>query len=227
MAKLVPVAPLGLTLRQQVLDRLRDAIINGDLAPGEYLRQDQLAAWLGVSSTPVREAIADLAREQLVDLEPNRGARVHPLTRQGTIQFLRTYRLLFEAGYAWGLPELRAPDYRTISKLTDDLERCCKDADYRPAFEIDFSIHKTVFDAAGNADLSRLLTALRPRVHRLLNLRMPDSVWDDNPRVYRKLFRAAKKGKYAEARRVVSDIWDGWQDLVNSLLLEQGDSGEA
>ncbi len=213
-------APLGRTLREQVLGRLRQAIVNGELAPGEPLRQDQLAEWLGVSSTPVREAIADLAREQLVDLEPNRGARVRPLTRQTSLEFAQIYRLLFEAGYEWGLPKLTNADYDRIAVLNDELRACCKGEDYGPAFDIDQSIHEVVFEAADNKDLTALLFSLKSRVHRMLNLRFPKSIWDRNPELYDTVFGAAKKGDFDTARAVLAKAWDGWAEMVSAAIPE-------
>jgi DNA-binding GntR family transcriptional regulator len=214
-------APLGRTLREQVLVRLRQAIVTGELAPGEPLKQDQLAEWLGVSSTPVREAIADLAREQLVDLEPNRGARVRPLTRETSLEFARTYRLLFEAAYEWGLPNLTDTDHRKITALTDELRQCCSGGDYGPAFDIDAAIHRTVFVAAGNTDLQALLASMKSRAHRLLNLRMPQTIWNRNPDLYDTLFAAARKGDYAAARTMLSRAWDGWLDMVGAAMPEE------
>ncbi len=215
-------APLGRTLREQVLVRLRQAIVSGELAPGEPLRQDQLAEWLGVSSTPVREAIADLAREQLVDLEPNRGARVRPLTHQGSMEFAQTYRLLFEAGYRWGLPKLTADDYRKIDALTEDLRSCCAGGDYDPAFDIDQSIHNVVFDAASNRDLKALLESLGSRVHRMLNLHFPRSIWDRNPDLYSQVFAHARGGRFDDALQLMSQAWDGWAAMVSSAVPEDG-----
>ena len=214
-------SPLGRTLREQVLARLRQAIVNGELAPGEPLRQDQLAEWLGVSSTPVREAIADLAREQLVDLEPNRGARVRPLTRQTSLEFAQIYRLLFEAGYEWGLPKLNDEDYEKIAALNDQLRACCKGEDYSPAFDLDQSIHEIVFEAAGNTDLTALLSSLKSRVHRMLNLRFPQSIWDRNPDLYDAVFDAAKRGDFDSARAVLAKAWDGWAEMVSRAMPEE------
>jgi DNA-binding GntR family transcriptional regulator len=221
MAPLELETPLGRTLREQVLARLREAIINGELAPGEPLRQDQLAEWLGVSSTPVREAIADLAREQLVDLEPNRGARVRPLTRQTSLEFAQIYRLLFEAGYEWGLPKLTDADYERIGALNDELRACCKGEDYSPAFDIDQAIHEVVFDAADNSDLSSLLFSLKSRVHRMLNLRFPKTIWDHNPELYDAIFGAAKTGDFDAARTVLAEAWDGWVEMVSTAIPEE------
>ena len=72
----LPPRPL---LREDVLARLRDAIIDGTLAPDEQLRDTEIATWLGVSRTPVREALLELARAGLVRATPGRSTReTHP-----------------------------------------------------------------------------------------------------------------------------------------------------
>jgi DNA-binding GntR family transcriptional regulator len=65
---------------ERVEQRIRQGLLRGDYAPGAWLRQDDLAAELGVSKIPVREALQRLAAASLVTFEPNRGALVQPLT---------------------------------------------------------------------------------------------------------------------------------------------------
>ena len=62
-------------LRDRVTDKIRTAILDGTLEPGERLHDDQLIAWLGVSRTPIREALAQLAGEGLIDMVANRSTR--------------------------------------------------------------------------------------------------------------------------------------------------------
>ena len=71
--------PRRALLREDVLARLRDAIVDGTLAPGEQLRDGDLAAWLGVSRTPVREALLELGRAGLVRAVPGRSTAVAPV----------------------------------------------------------------------------------------------------------------------------------------------------
>ena len=79
----MPVPPISLAprplLRDEVFDRLRDAIVDGTLAPDEQLRDTELATWLGVSRTPVREALLELGRSGLVRSLPGRSTVVAPL----------------------------------------------------------------------------------------------------------------------------------------------------
>ena len=73
-------------LRNDVYLRIRDTIVDGTLAPGEQLRDKELAAWLGVSRTPVREALRRLQSERRVTIEPQRGAVVAELDRHEVVE---------------------------------------------------------------------------------------------------------------------------------------------
>src|SRR3954462_14309070 len=69
-------------LRDRAYVRLRDAIVGGTLAPGERLRDQELCEWLGLSRTPVREALGRLEQDGLVQTAPQRFTRVAPLDRR-------------------------------------------------------------------------------------------------------------------------------------------------
>ncbi|MHC3000150.1 GntR family transcriptional regulator [Microbacterium sp. HJ5] len=73
---LAPLVPRGTVLGDEVYTRLGEAILDGSLAPGERLRDHDLAEWLGVSRTPVREALQRLERVGLVEVSPHRYTRV-------------------------------------------------------------------------------------------------------------------------------------------------------
>ena len=75
-APLAPLAPGGVVLGDEVYARLGEAILDGTLAPGDRLRDHELAEWLGVSRTPVREALQRLERVGLVEVSPHRYTRV-------------------------------------------------------------------------------------------------------------------------------------------------------
>ncbi|WP_194397045.1 GntR family transcriptional regulator [Microbacterium atlanticum] len=75
-APFLPLDPRGVALKDEVYARLGEAILDGRLAPGERLRDHELAEWLGVSRTPVREALQRLERTGLVEVSPHRYTRV-------------------------------------------------------------------------------------------------------------------------------------------------------
>ncbi len=161
----VPARPLR---REQAERRLRAAIVRGDLKPGERLREDELAAWLGVSRTPVREALTRLAAFGLVDLDANRGARVAPLdpdemldlvqVSQALIVLLR--QLVARRATAEDLAELRALQESRLAHIAarDDL-----------AAEADlFEFHDRLLRIAANRELDRVYPSVSLRLERLV-----------------------------------------------------------
>ena len=88
-APFVPLEPSRAVLGDEVYARLGEAILDGRLAPGERLRDQELAEWLGVSRTPVREALQRLERAGLVEVSPHRYTRVsHPNQQSDTVELV-------------------------------------------------------------------------------------------------------------------------------------------
>ena len=88
-APFVPLEPSRAVLGDVVYARLGEAILDGRLAPGERLRDQELAEWLGVSRTPVREALQRLERAGLVEVSPHRYTRVsHPHQQSDTVELV-------------------------------------------------------------------------------------------------------------------------------------------
>lgn len=81
-------------LRDTVFERLRDAILDGTFEPGERLHDDQIEEWLGVSRTPVRDALNELARSGLVEMSPNRYTRVAAPREEDAVHALQTLGVL-------------------------------------------------------------------------------------------------------------------------------------
>src|SRR5215470_15713068 len=94
------------TLREATVEHLRNEIITGKLKPGELLKEVELAAQLGLSPTPIREALVQLAGQGLVEIEPNRLKRVSPLNLPAMRELMAVQRVLWQTGYSWGLPRV-------------------------------------------------------------------------------------------------------------------------
>ena len=125
----------------RVEQRVRDGLLRGDYPPGTWLRQDDLAAELGVSKIPVREALQRLAAASLVTFEPNRGAMIRPLTAADAEEIF-ALRLAIE-------PELlrRAIGRHTIVDLAT-AELALTDRS-RALTEANWLFHRALYDAAG------------------------------------------------------------------------------
>lgn len=164
-------------LRDVVLEKMLAAIQDGTLQAGERLNDDELVQWLGVSRTPIREAIAKLVDFGLVEMEANRYTRIATPTTQ---QFLDTLQVLggfAELAARWGVPKLDDSD---ATALFDDLEAVRSYAENEDV-AMDRHIHSIVAQlirAADNELLTKMSESLLPRAQ-FLSLAQPTSkFWD-------------------------------------------------
>ena len=101
-------------LRDRAYAALRDAIVDGTLAPGERLRDQELCAWLGLSRTPVREALSRLEQDGLVETEPQRFTRVAPLDRRAARDAFPVVAAVHALAAELAVPRLTAADLEAM-----------------------------------------------------------------------------------------------------------------
>ncbi|RBP62820.1 DNA-binding GntR family transcriptional regulator [Brevibacterium sanguinis] len=150
-------------LRETVLDTLRSAIITGELAEGELVSAPTLGEQLGVSATPVREAMMDLSREGLVETVKNKGFRITAMSEKD-LDDLTAIRLLLEPP-AMRLVAGNIPD-EAFDRLTSIADACLGGADEQNLTEYlrhDRDFHALLLSFAGNRQLTDLATSLRSR----------------------------------------------------------------
>lgn len=157
---------LAAPLRQQVLERLRDAIIDGQLAPGQRLIERELTEMLGVSRTVVREVLRQLESEGLIAIIPNRGPVVRDLSA-AEAHDLYTIRAALE-----GLAARLCVEHATseqVTKLAVALEMVAaayKSGDADTIVETKNRFYELLFEGAGNEVLSAMLATLHARIWR-------------------------------------------------------------
>ncbi len=156
-------------LSDDVASRLRAAILSGAFAPGERLREEQMARALGVSRGPVREALAELERQGLVVINRNRGAVVAQLSRND-LEELYTLRLAIEELAIRRAAEAANPDsIAAMRTLIESMQGALvQGITEQEAAELDLDFHDLIYDAANHRRLKDAWTNLRPQIHVLL-----------------------------------------------------------
>ena len=154
------------SVNARVLSSLRAAVITGELVPGSLYSVQTLADQLGVSRTPVREALIKLAQQGMVRFERNRGVRVL-LTSLHDLEEVFALRLLLEPpAVRRAVARLDAAHRRELRRAFTQMEKAAKADDEFTMFEHDRRFHRTLLEAAGNARLAAFVDGLRDMVLR-------------------------------------------------------------
>ena len=156
---LLPLAPRR-TLAELAYERLREAIIRGRLKPDEFLSTGEIARNMGISSMPVRAALARLRTEGLVSVVPQRGVRISAVSVM-ELQELFIVRSRLE-GLAAGLAcqHLTQGDLRRLRQLLGQMRKHARTRDVKRWFGCNEQWHQTIFRASANEQLTRLLFEL-------------------------------------------------------------------
>jgi DNA-binding GntR family transcriptional regulator len=146
--------------------QLREKILHLELPPGANLDEVAFARMLGISRTPVRQAFIQLGAEGLVDLLPNRGARVTPVDLPRVREFFEAFDLIQRAVTHWAALRRSENALSLIDEQRLAFERAAKEFDTRAMMDTNLKFHAAIGNASGNAlfaeHYSRLLTlALR------------------------------------------------------------------
>ena len=139
-----------LPLRDVVFNTLRDAILTGKLVPGERLMENQLAEKLGVSRTPVREALRMLELENLVELVPRKGAQVLDMTEKDIVNILEIRSALEGLATSLACKKMTKECLQQLKNMEVDFERAVAENDVERFVDIDEDFHDVIFQATEN-----------------------------------------------------------------------------
>lgn len=155
-----------LPLRDVVFNTLRKAILRGNLEPGERLREIHLADKLGVSRTPIREAIRKLELEGLVLMIPRRGAEVAEITEKSLRDVLEVRSALEELAVDLACERITEEDVDKLREAAKEFEEVSKGEDVTELAEADVRFHDIIYFATDNQRLIQLLYNLREQMYR-------------------------------------------------------------
>jgi len=164
--------PVGRSLlRDDVYVRLRDAIVDGTFAPGESLRDGELAEWLGVSRTPVREALLRLAASGLIVARPGRSTVVAEMD-EGSVRHARdVVAAMHELAARLAVPDLAASVVEEMREANERFSAAVESGDAIAAVAADDDFHGALVRASGNPSLAAVLEQFEPVVRRAEFLR--------------------------------------------------------
>ena len=155
-----------LPLRDVVFNTLRQAILTGELKPGERLMEIHLANKLGVSRTPIREAIRKLELEGLVTMIPRRGAEVAQITEKSMNDVLEVRRAMDALCVELACDRITPEELQELKKACDTFEAAVKTGDIKQIARTDVALHDIIVQATGNQRLIQLVNNLSEQMYR-------------------------------------------------------------
>ena len=192
------------TLQAQVADAVEELIVLGGLAPGERLTETSLAARLGVSRQPVREALHALASLGFVDLSPMRGATVHAPTMREIREVFHVRAILEADSCALAARTIDEDGVKQLDALCVQADAALVDRDKARLIDLNGRFHRTITLIGGNGAAAELLDRLQRRIAWYLTQvvveRAPDS--------------------WVEHRGILDALADSDADLVHRRMLE-------
>jgi len=155
-----------LPLRDVVFNTLRQAILKGELKPGERLMEIQLAGRLGVSRTPVREAIRKLELEGLVVMVPRKGAEVSSITEKSLRDVLEVRKALEELAAELACQRMTEEEIAEAEQQLEEFKLELQSNDVTKIAEMDVHFHEMIYMGTKNERLIQLLSNLREQMYR-------------------------------------------------------------
>ena len=156
----------SLPLRDVVFNTLRRAILLGELKPGERLMEIHLADRLGVSRTPIREAIRKLELEGLVTMVPRRGAEVAQITEKSMNDVLEVRRALDALCAELACDRITVEELETLRLACENFEAAVRTTDAKEIAHADVALHDIIVMATGNQRLIQLVNNLSEQMYR-------------------------------------------------------------
>lgn len=155
-----------LPLRDVVFNTLRQAILTGELKPGERLMEIHLANRLGVSRTPIREAIRKLELEGLVTMIPRKGAEVAQITEKSMNDVLEVRRAVDALCVELACDRIDSQSLEQLRIACDNFEQAVKTKDVKKIAQADVQLHDIIVQATGNQRLIQLVYNLSEQMYR-------------------------------------------------------------
>lgn len=196
-------------LRDDVYGQIRDAIVRGRLAPGEKINDAELGAWLGVSRTPVREALLRLGRDGLVLARPGRVTTVAPEDETTLAHAREVAAELHALAVRTAASRLGADDLVAMDEATTRLREALSVPDPAAALRADDDFHAVAVRAAGNPILADQLDAVTAMLRRAEFLHFGSLTGSDSPAEHDLIVRRLREGDVPGAVEATRANWLG------------------
>ena len=206
-------------LRDLVFAAIRESILNGTLEPGERLMEVQLAEEMGVSRTPVREAIRKLELEGLVVMVPRKGAYVAGLTLKEVADVFEIRSCLEGLAAALAAERITDDEIKKLDQILEDISVAGEKRDVETIIKKDAEFHQVLFSATRNERLAQMINTLKEHIDRFRIESFNNPVRIKSVlKEHKKIVEAIKQGDSNNAERLAKEhIYEVEYNVMNML----------
>jgi DNA-binding GntR family transcriptional regulator len=213
----VTLRPVRRTLlRETAYEAIRDAIVRGELAAGASVNSADLAERLGLSRAPVRDALARLADEGLVETKPQSYTRVTPLVLRDVCDAAAVVRAMHELAARTAVPSLTPEHVEAMRAANRRFEAATRAGDVDAAMVADDELHDVLVRVCGNRAVAATIERYTPLIRRLERQRFGPASAGRSVELHDRLIDACAAGDAEEATRVTAQIWRSLEELANA-----------
>lgn len=217
------------TLREKILETIRDAILKGSLKPGERVSEPELAERFGISRTPIREAFRQLESEGYLEVVPRKGAVVASLSERDVVEFYAIKSILEGHAARIAAERMSERDVERLEAINAKLQQIAAAGDIKSFFRVHDEFHELFIKVSGNDKLVELINQLVLKFNRLrlASLAQPGRM-EISVQEHRKIIEAFRDHDGERAENLVRRTATiGAEVLIHNLAKEQGRATEA
>ncbi|GEN54530.1 GntR family transcriptional regulator [Halobacillus faecis] len=158
------------TLMEQAYKAIKASIINNEVVPGDYLTEEKIASQLGISRTPIREALKKLAFEGLVEVKKGSKARVSSVSPENAHDFLLVRERLESMAAGLACTLATEEDVKELRRLSDMQRASIDEQNFHKFIDLDYAFHSYIAEISGNKKLKEFIENLNSQIQRFLIL---------------------------------------------------------
>ena len=201
-------------LRDRAYDAIKAAVVDGELAPGQTIRDVDLAARLGLSRAPVREALARLADEGLVESKPQSWTRVTPLVVSDVRDAATVVRAMQEVAVRKAVPRVTEAAINLMRDHNARFAEAVRRGDVDEAIAADDSLHDVLVSICGNRAVADTIDRYTPLIRRLERQRFGSLPGLRSISIHERLIEACAARDVATAVSVTTRMWSVLEELA-------------
>jgi DNA-binding GntR family transcriptional regulator len=195
------------SLKEQVYEYLRERMRTGELLPGAVIDMEETSRTLGVSKTPLRDALLQLEMEDFVTILPRRRIVVNTLTILDVRNYYEIIGALESTALLAAFDRFRDADVKLMEKMNEGMKKAIDADDFDLYYERNLKFHEAFLDLCGNASLARIVNRMKRRLYDFPRPKGFVKEWEEaSIGEHRRLLDLIKGGKKEEAAAWVRDV---------------------